>query len=615
MTNSNEEDNTANAEEPSNEKRNNITSKKHRFPIVGVGASAGGLEALQDFFDNMQDEPGVAFVIIQHLSPDYKSFMSELLGRHTNIPIEVATDNVTIENNHIYMIPPKMNMTIAGGKLHLKEIIGRHLNLPIDIFFRSLADDQEDNAIAIILSGTGSDGTLGIKAIKEAGGITMAQDEQSAKFDGMPKSSISTGMIDYVLPPKSLAFELVNYAKHPFVHDATTVETQLMQNQSIFNKLIAILHDSKNVDFSSYKQNTIMRRLEKRISINRFDKVSDYVSYLSVTPKEVSALFNDLLIGVTRFFRDEKAFESLKNLVIPEIFAQHTDKSEIRVWTPACSTGEEAYSLAILFKEFMTKNHIVKDVKIFATDIDEESITYAGVGLYPSNIMADVPNEYLSKYFTRKDNGFQINENIRRMIIFARHNIIDEPPFSKLDLISCRNMLIYINIDVQQKILATFHMCLCNEGFLFLGSSESLGKLSDGFDTISTKYKLFKKNSHYKSDLIPTSSVSSALHTSRSSMLSMGNTLGSISYNFRQLSSLFEGIATHYLPASVIVDEQYNVLYTIHDVSAFVHLPKGQITTNLLRMLSKETSVIVSSLIRRAEKTDEEITYDDIASF
>jgi two-component system CheB/CheR fusion protein len=593
--------------------KKNEVIKKNRFPIVGVGASAGGLEALQDFFDNMAETPGVAFVVIQHLSPDYKSFMSELLARHTSIPIEVATDNVTIKNNHIYMIPPKMNITIQGGKLHLKEIIGRHLNLPIDIFLRSLAADQEDNAIGIILSGTGSDGTLGIKAIKEAGGITMAQDEQSAKFDGMPKSSISTGMVDYVLPPKDLASELVNYAKHPFVHDATTVESQLMQNQTMYNKLIAILHDAKNVDFSNYKQNTIIRRLEKRISINRFDKVSDYVSYLSATPKEVSALFNDLLIGVTRFFRDEKAFESLKNLVIPEIFMQHTDKSEIRAWVPACSTGEEAYSLAILFKEYMTKNHIIKDLKIFATDIDEESIAFAGVGFYPSNIVADVSSEYLAKYFIRKDNGFQINENIRRMIIFARHNIIDEPPFSKLDFVSCRNLLIYLNIDVQQKILATFHMCLCSSGFMFLGSSESLGKLSDGFDIINTKAKLFKKNNHFKPDFLPVSSVaSSSLHSNRSNMLSMGNVPGSYSYSSRQLSFLFEDIASHFLSPSVIVDDQYNVLYTIHDVSDYIHLPKGQITTNILRMLNKEMSVIVSSLIRRAEKVDEEIIYDDV---
>lgn len=582
------------------------------FPIVGIGASAGGLEALQDFFDCMPMSPGAAFVIVQHLSPDYKSFMGELLARHTSIPIEIASDSVTIEMDHIYLIPPKMNMTISEGRLYLKEIIGRHLNLPIDIFFRSLAADQENNAIGIILSGTGTDGTLGIRAIKESGGMTMVQDDQTAKFDGMPRSSISTGMIDFVLSPSQLAKELANYIKHPFINKNTTIESQLMQNQSVFNKIIAILHDAKNVDFSNYKQNTLIRRLEKRISINRFEKITDYVSYLSVTPKEVSALFTDLLIGVTRFFRDEKSFELLGTAVIPEIFEQHSDKSEIRVWAPACSTGEEAYSLAILFKDYMSKNGIIKDVKIFATDIDEESLTFAGVGLYPSNISADVPSTILAKHFVRRDNGFQINDNIRRMIIFARHNIIDEPPFSKLDLISCRNLLIYLNIDMQHKILGTFHVCLKNDGYLFLGSSESLGKLAEGFDILDSKAKLFKKRNRYKPDFLPISSLATPLHRNRAEYMQSASYPGPLKQGSRQLGTLFEDIVLDYLPPSVIIDSQYNVLYSIHDVGKYLRIPMGSITTNLLKMLPKETSVIVSSLIRRSEKQQSEVIFEDI---
>lgn len=586
--------------------------KPRTFPIVGIGASAGGLEALQEFFDCMPTASGAAFVIVQHLSPDYKSFMGELLSRHTSIAIEVASDGVAIESDHIYLIPPKMNMTIVGGKLYLKEIIGRHLNLPIDIFFRSLAADQENNAIGIILSGTGSDGTLGIRAIKETGGMTMAQDDQTAKFDGMPRSSISTGMIDFVLPPPQMAQELANYIKHPFINKNSSIESQLLQNQSVFNKIIAILHDAKNVDFSNYKQNTLIRRLEKRISINRFEKISDYVSFLAVTPKEVSALFNDMLIGVTRFFRDEKSFELLASAVIPEIFAQHTEKSEIRVWVPACSTGEEAYTLAILFKDYMSANNIIKEVKIFATDIDEESLSFAGEGFYPSNISADVPSKILAKHFIRRDTDYQINDNIRRMIIFARHNIIDEPAFSKLDLISCRNLLIYLNIDVQQKILSTFHLCLKNDGFMFLGSSESLGKLSEGFDIFDSKAKIFKKRNRYKPEVLPISSLATPLHRNRSEMLQTQSFTNQLKLGSRQLEYVFEDIAHCYLPPSVIIDGQSNVLYSIHDVSKYLHLPKGQITSNLLRMLPKDISVIVSSLIRRAEKKQDEIIYDDI---
>ncbi|MDD2595457.1 MAG: chemotaxis protein CheB [Bacteroidales bacterium] len=588
--------------------------KKDGFPIVGIGASAGGLEALQEFFDGMPSSPGAAFVIVQHLSPDYKSFMGELLARHTSIPIDIVTDNVTIEIDHIYLIPPKMNMTIAGGKLHLKEIEGRALNLPIDIFFRSLAADQENNAIGIILSGTGSDGTLGIRAIKENGGMTMVQDDQTAKFDGMPRSSISTGMVDLVLSPSLLAEELANYIKHPFINKNIAIESQLLQNQSVFNKIIATLHDAKNVDFSNYKQNTLIRRLEKRISINRFEKVTDYVSYLTITPKEISALFNDMLIGVTRFFRDEKAFEMLASAVIPDIFEQHSDKSEIRIWCPACSTGEEAYTLAILFKEYMTKNNVIKDIKIFATDIDEESLAYAGTGLYPSNITADVPGNILAKHFIRKDAGYQINDNIRRMIIFARHNIIDEPPFSKLDLISCRNLLIYLNIDVQQKILGTFHVCLKNDGYMFLGSSESLGKLAEGFDIIDSKSKLFRKRNRYKPEFLPISSLNTPLHRNRSEMMHAQSATNLLKSGSKQLNSFFEDVAQAFLPPSVIVDAQCNVLYTIHDVGKYLQLPKGQITTNLLKMLQKDASVIVSSVIRRSDKKEDGVIGADLTT-
>lgn len=589
-------------------------AKKESFPIVGIGASAGGLEALQEFFDSLPPSPGAAFVIVQHLSPDYKSFMGELLARHTSIPIDIVSDKITIEIDHIYLIPPKMNMTIQGGKLHLKEIEGRALNLPIDIFFRSLAADQENNAIGIILSGTGTDGTLGIRAIKESGGMTMVQDDQTAKFDGMPRSSISTGMVDLVLSPTLLAEELANYIKHPFINKNIAIESQLLQNQSVFNKIIATLHDAKNVDFSNYKQNTIIRRLEKRISINRFEKVTDYVSYLSITPKEISALFNDLLIGVTRFFRDEKSFEMLASAVIPVIFEQHVDKNEIRIWSPACSTGEEAYTLAILFKEYMAKNNIIKDVKIFATDIDEESLAFAGTGLYPSNISADVPSKILAKHFIRKDAGYQINDNIRRMIIFARHNIIDEPPFSKLDLISCRNLLIYLNIDVQQKILSTFHVCLKNDGFLYLGSSESLGKLAEGFDIIDSKAKLFRKRNRYKPDSLPISSLSTPLHRNRSDMMHAQSNTSTFRNGSQQLSMFFENVAQVFLPPSVIVDSQFNILYSFHDVGKFLLLPKGQITTNLLKMLPKDTSVIVSSLVRRSEKKPDGVLRTDIAT-
>ena len=584
------------------------------FPIVGIGASAGGLEALQDFFTNMVAEPDAAFVIIQHLSPDYKSFMNELLSRFTSIKIEVVTDGMTLKANHIYLIPPKMNMTIFHGVLYLNELSAtRTLNLPIDIFFRSLAKDQEKNAVGIILSGAGSDGTLGIKAIKEFGGMTMAQEEKSAKFDSMPHSSISTGMVDIIMPPNQLAEELINYIKHPFVKQNRKIDSILASDQSQLSKVIAILNDTKNVDFSSYKENTIIRRLEKRISINRFEKIEEYIKFLINNSKEINILFNELLIGVTRFFRDETAFNTLKSEIISKLVESSASKKEIRVWVAACSTGEEAYSLAILFKECMTECKINREVKIFATDLDTNSLEFAATGFYPDNIVSDVSPERLAKYFSRKESGYQINDNIRGMIVFARQNIINDPPFSKLDLISCRNFLIYVNTDIQQKIFALFNISLNDNGHLFLGSSESLGNMAEGFKVIDSKSKIFQKKSNYKPPL-QSSLRQNAAFKNYPEILHVNTLLKTQKGKNRFLEVLFDQIMGNYLPPSVVIDEQFDILHTINNVNDYLSIPTGQITINLLKMLSRENSIFVSSLIRRAAKSDDEIIIENVES-
>lgn len=584
------------------------------FPVVGIGASAGGLEALQEFFKSMSSEPDVAFVIIQHLSPDYKSFMHELLSRFTSIKIEVVTDGMPLKANHIYLIPPKVNMTIFHGVLYLNELSAtRTLNLPIDIFFRSLAKDQEKNAVGIILSGAGSDGTLGIKAIKEFGGMTMAQEEKSAKFESMPHSSISTGMVDIIMPPSKLAEELINYIKHPFVKEKKTIEMLMVNEQTQLSKVITILNDTKNVDFSCYKENTIIRRLEKRISINRFERIEEYIKFLHSNTKEINILFNELLIGVTRFFRDESSFNSLKKLVISKLIESSTSKKELRVWVAACSTGEEAYSIAILFKECMTELNINRDIKIFSTDLDTSSLEYAATGFYPDNIVSDVSPERLAKYFTRKENGYQINDNIRGMIVFARQNIINDPPFSKLDIISCRNFLIYVNQDIQQKIFSLFNISLNETGFLFLGSSESLGNMSEGFKIIDNKSKIFQKQINYKPS-IHANIKQSTVYKSYPEMLHSNLLFKTQKGKSRFLEVLFDQVIGDYLPPSVVIDEQCEILHTINNVNDYLQIPTGQITINLLKMLSKENSIYVSSLIRRATKSDNEIVIDYIES-
>lgn len=584
------------------------------FPVVGIGASAGGLEALQEFFKNMTPTPDAAFVVIQHLSPDYKSYMNELLSRYTSIKIEIVTDGMALKPNHIYLIPPKMNMTIFHGVLYLNELSAtRTLNLPIDIFFRSLAKDQEKNAVGIILSGAGSDGTLGIKAIKEFGGMTMAQDDESAKFESMPHSSISTGMVDIIMPPKQLAEELINYIKHPFVKQKRNIETILAGEQSQLSKVISILSETKNVDFSCYKENTIIRRLEKRISINRFEKIEDYIKFLLNNSKEINILFNELLIGVTRFFRDEAAFNQLKSQVISKIIESSSANKEIRVWVAACSTGEEAYSLAILFKECMSEYNFNREIKIFATDLDKNSLEFASYGFYPDNIVSDVSPERLAKYFNKKESGYQINENIRSMIVFARQNIINDPPFSKLDLISCRNFLIYVNPETQQKIFSLFSMALNDNGHLFLGSSESLGNMSEGFKVIDNKSKIFLKQSNYK-PLVQQGIKRSSEYKNYPELLHSNSMMKSTKGKNRFLEVLFDQIMVDYLPPSVVIDENFDILHTINDINRYLTIPSGQITINLLKMLSKENSVFVSSLIRRASKNNNELIIENIES-
>ncbi|NVO18494.1 MAG: PAS domain-containing protein [Bacteroidetes bacterium] len=582
------------------------------FPVVGIGASAGGLEALQEFFKSMPEDPGVAFIIVQHLSPDYKSLMDELLARHTKMVIHRVEDGMMVEENHIYLIPPRMNMTIFHGKLLLTEQApGRSLNLPIDIFLRSLAKDQEKNAIGIILSGTGSDGTLGIRAIKEFGGIAMVQDDQSAKFDGMPRSSISTGMVDLILPPAKLADELVNYVKHPLIRKTEQIEHQINKDENQLSKVISILRDHRGVDFSNYKEATIIRRLEKRISINRFDQIDDYVRFLADNPKEINFLFNELLIGVTRFFRDEDAFNKLSDEVLGNLFKQISENDALRLWVAGCSTGEEAYSIAILLKEYMQKNSILKDVKIFATDIDTRSLEYAGTGLYPDSIASDISPDRINKYFTHKGERYQVNDSIRSMVIFARHNILQDPPFSKIDLISCRNLLIYLNNHVQQKVLAMFYLSLVPSGYLFLGSSESLGNMSDGFTIIDNKSRIYRHQPGFRPYMIDSLGIAPAQKL-RAELKNSDSYIPRSKVKLVNLESIFSEILGDFAPPSVIVDENLDIVHTIHQVSKFVTLPVGQVSLNLIKMLPKELGILVSSLLRRAEKSKQEVVLEKI---
>ncbi|MBN2728661.1 MAG: PAS domain-containing protein [Bacteroidales bacterium] len=603
---------TSDKSKATNSERDQIVPVINDYPIVGIGASAGGLEALEEFFKNLPNNPGAAFVIIQHLSPDYKSLMKELLQRYTNIPIHVASDGMNVECNHIYLIPPKMNMSIFNRKLQLSEQDKkRTLNLPIDIFFRSLAKDQHKNAIAIVLSGTGSDGALGIRDIKEFGGITMAQDDQSAKFDGMPKSSINTGVIDIISPPNTLAEELINYIKHPFVKTKEKIVQILEKNETGLDKIMAIIRENKGVDFSNYKESTIVRRLEKRMSINQFININDYVMFLTGNDKEIEILFNEMLIGVTRFFREEESFAKLKKDIFPKIFSAVDKNSDIRLWVPGCSTGEEAYSLAIILNEYMHENKDIRSVKIFATDLDPSSIEFASTGIYPTNISTDLTPDRLVRFFINKENGYQIIEPIRNMIVFAKHNVLQDPPFSKINLISCRNLLIYFNNESQTKVLATFHLALKENGYMFLGSSESLGELSDAFYTLDSKNKIYS----YKKGYTPTGILhfgTPKTHRDTYHLKSINPYLTNTKNKPLVLEDIFDEILGDYFPPAVLTDSNYNIVHTIHNVNKYLQFPIGQMSINLLKMLNKDLSVIINGLIRRVDKSNTPLTFDNV---
>jgi two-component system CheB/CheR fusion protein len=465
-----------------------------QFPIVCIGASAGGLEALEQFLTNVPQNSGMAYVVIQHLDPTQKGMLPELLQRISIMEVNQVKDRMPVKPNMVYVIPPNKSMSILKGVLHLFEPIEtRGLRLPIDFFMRSLADDQQERAIGIILSGMGSDGSIGVRAIKEKNGIVMVQDPTSAKYNSMPQNAIDSVMIDIIAPANELPVKLLSFLKHiPLVKLNLEVE---IKDQSSLEKIIILLRTYTGNDFSSYKKNTVYRRIERRMSVHKIDKIASYVRFLQENPKEVEILFKELLIGVTNFFRDAPAWEKLEEIVLPAVIGNQQEGSIVRAWVAGCSTGEEAYSLAVMFKEALEKinPHSGISLQIFATDLDNEAIETARKGVFPPNIVADVSPKRLSRFFLKTDEGYRVNSEIREMVVFAKHNIILHPPFTKIDILTCRNLLIYMDPDLQKKLLGLFYYSLNPDGFMMLGSAETPGAQGHFFSTVDAKLKIYKR--------------------------------------------------------------------------------------------------------------------------
>lgn len=572
------------------------------FPIVGIGASAGGLAAFESFFANMPvGDSGMAFVLVQHLAPDHKSILSELIKRYTRMQVNEVEDGVAVQPNCVYIIPPNRDMAFLNGSLHLLEqSTPRGLRLPIDFFFRSLAQDQQERAICIVLSGTGSDGTAGLRAIKGEGGMAMAQEPASTEYDGMPRSAIATGFVDYVLTPDRMPAQLIAYAEHAFGKKLRPITPPVGKAEDALKKIFILLRAQTGYDFSQYKQSTIVRRVERRMAVNQIDGLDGYYRYFQQTPAEAEALFRDLLIGVTSFFRDPEAFGNLEKEAIPRLFAGKPPGAMVRVWAPGCSTGEEAYSIAILLHERMEalKQNFV--VQVFATDIDSRAIEQARAGVYPASAAADVSIERLARFFTLLPDGasYRIQKSIRDMLVFSEQSVIKDPPFSRLDMVSCRNMLIYMGRELQKKLIPLFHYALNPGGLLFLGSSESVGDFENLFATLDRKWKLYQRIEDASgAHRIGMGKFLPPLVEGPIARRASGKSPGETAMRLRELTE--QALLKQYAPASVVINERGDILYIHGRTGKYLEPAPGEAGVNILQMAREGLRRELTTAIRK----------------
>lgn len=566
--------------------------------VVGIGASAGGLDALERFFDHLPAETGMAFVVVQHLSPDFRSMMDELLARHTSLPVRLVEDRMPVEAGHVYLIPPGKEMIVSGGHLLLTERDKQsELALPIDVFFRSLAQDCGANAIAIVLSGGGSDGSRGVRAVHEAGGLVLVQDTDSAQFDGMPKTARDAGVSDWVLAPHDMPRVLVEHAKRSSGRPSSGLRRRDAHTK--LESIYAMLEGEFGIDFTHYKPSTVTRRIERRLALTRAQDIEAYVRQLREHRGELDILYRDLLIGVTRFFRNEEAFAILEQQVLPDLLRRLPKDVPFRAWVAGCATGEEAYSLAIAVQEAMAVAG-ERPVKIFATDVHPGSLERASRGVYDEDTLVNVPRDRIERYFQQNGRTYQIVPEIRQTIVFAPHNVIRDAPFTRVDLVSCRNLLIYLQPGAQQKALSLFHFALNRGGALFLGPSESPAQLAHDYETLNKHWRIYRKSSEVRVPVDPRLQLASRTASSDQRPLPPVAKAPFGRYALSHLLGTYDALLAEHMPPSLLVDDHGELVHAFGGASKFLKPRDGRQGLDVTELVDPELKMALASGMKRA---------------
>ena len=585
---------------------NSQSDRKDDLLIAAIGASAGGIEATTELLSHVPPDTGMAFVLVQHLDPSHHSMLTELLSKKTPMRVVEVTNGMTVEPNQVYVIPPNATMSISNHTLQLgpRTESSRGVHMSIDHFMRALAEEQGNRAIGIILSGSGTDGTAGLAQIQAQGGVTFAQDEESAKYGNMPRSAVTSGCVDYVLSPKAIARELARIARHPYLARSGTSDiAELATSETNGLSLVfQLLRKTTGVDFTHYRKTTILRRIQRRMIVHKMEKMEDYVKYVQTNPAEIKALYQDMLINVTSFFRNPRVFDALKSQVFPAIMKNRSSEASLRLWTPGCASGEETYSLAIALLEFLGDKASQTPIQFFATDISELSVAKARSGLYPENIQSDVSPERLRRFFTNVEGGYSISKSIRDMCIFAQHNVLNDPPFSQMDLICCRNLLIYLEPVLQNKVISLFHYAARPGGYLVLGTSEGVGSATNLFSAEDRADKIFLKKATGVRQPV-TFSLNHPSERHEYGAVRVPAKQPDSSWNYLEAQKEFDRrLLGQYAPATVFINEDLEIIHTRGSVNRFLKLAPGRASLSILKMAREGLLLDLRNAISKAKK-------------